>query len=92
MDNNQQLPTVVQPAAATPVTREASPGTTPDGAGLISPNVTNLGVNQPKVMAGDSVQSPLSGNDVSMTTGQAYGGPIVTTEIPNVTNQTGPNA
>lgn len=91
MDNNQQDATIVQPAAATPVTEQAGSGETPSGAGLSTGAVTNIGINEPKVMTGNTVQSPFTSGDVSMTTGQPFGGPIVTTEIdPNVRREAGP--
>lgn len=84
MDNNQQTPT--QPATAPGFAENAGPG-----APLVSSPTQDLGLNEAKVMMGNSVQSPLSGQDVSMTVGQAYGGPIVTTEIePPVRNETNP--
>jgi hypothetical protein len=43
-------------------------------------------------MEGSSVQSPLSGSDVSMTTGQTFGGPIVSTEQGSVANATRPTS
>lgn len=82
MDNNQQTPS--QAAGKPEVTAQTAPD---HGA---SASVTNLGVNEPKTMAGASVQSPLSGADVSMTTGQAFGGPIVSTEQGSVDNATRP--
>ena len=82
MDNNQQSPSQ---AAGKP---EVSAQTAPDHGA--SASVTNLGVNEPKTMAGSSVQSPLTGTDVSMTTGQTYGGPIVSTEQGSVANATRP--
>lgn len=82
MDNNQQSPSQ---AASKP---EVSAQTAPDHGA--SASVTNLGVNEPKTMAGSSVQSPLTGTDVSMTTGQTYGGPIVSTEQGSVANATRP--
>ena len=84
MDNNQQAP---DQAAAKP---EVSAATSPDHTA--SASVTNLGVNEPKTLAGSSVQSPLSGSDVSMTTGAAFGGPIVSTEQGSVNNATRPTA
>lgn len=84
MDNNQQTPSQ---AAAKP---EISAATAPDH--YASDPVTNLGVNEPKTMTGASVQSPLSGSDVSMTTGQTFGGPIVSTEQGSVSNETRPTA
>ena len=82
MDNNQQTPD--QPAAKPAV----SAATAPDH--VVSSPVTNLGVNEAKTMTGSSVQSPLSGSDVSMTTGQTFGGPIVSTEQGSVANATRP--
>jgi len=82
MDNNQQTP---DQAAANP---EVTAATSPDHQA--SAPVTNLGVNEPKTLAGASVQSPLSGADVSMTTGAAFGGPIVSTEQGSVENATRP--
>lgn len=82
MDNNQQTPD--QAASKPEVTSVTSPDHT------ASASVTNLGVNEPKTLAGDSVQSPLSGADVSMTTGATYGGPIVSTEQGSVENATRP--
>lgn len=82
MDNNQQTPSQ---AAGKP---EISAQTAPDH-GASAPT-TNLGVNEPKTMSGASVQSPLSGSDVSMTTGQTFGGPIVSTEQGSVDNATRP--
>lgn len=99
MDNNQQTPTVVQPAVSDKITEGSNVDpTNADGFGIANRelwdsgfNYTDLGVNEAKRMAGNSVQSPLSGTDVSMTTGQPYGGPIVTTEVqPNVRNEAGP--
>jgi hypothetical protein len=84
MDNNQQTP---DQAAAKP---EVSAATAPDH--YASQSVTNLGVNEAKPMQGASVQSPLSGADVSMTTGAAFGGPIVSTEQGSVNNATRPTA
>ena len=86
-DNNQQVPNAQQPSSNPTWTNPVAP---PHNE--VSANVVNLGVNEPKTMTGRSVQSPLSGSDVSMTTAQPYGGPIVTTEQTKVTNQTGPNA
>ena len=82
MDNNQQAPSQ---AASKP---EISAQTAPDHTA--SKPVTNLGVNEPKTLSGNSVQSPLTGTDVSMTTGQTYGGPIVSTEQGSVANATRP--
>jgi hypothetical protein len=85
MDNNQQDVNPVQasgtPANTTPVIPHTE----------VSQAVTNLNINEPKIMTGNSVQSPFSGQDVSMTTGQPFGGPIVSTEVePNVRNEAGP--
>jgi hypothetical protein len=85
MDNNQQAPNAKQGGSPN-FTDPIFPHTE------VNPSVTNLGLNSAKPMAGTSVQSPLSGADVSMTTPQAYGGPIVSTEQGKVSNQTGPNA
>jgi hypothetical protein len=83
MDNNQQ--SASQPSGK-PTVENATLGHTE-----VSQPVTNLGVNEPKTMSGNSVQSPLSGSDVSMTTGQPYGGPIASTEVePNVRREAGP--
>lgn len=82
MDNNQQSPS--QASGKPEVSAQTAPG---NGA---SAPVTNLGVNEPKTMAGNSVQSPLTGTDVSMTTGQTFGGPIVSTEQGSVANATRP--
>jgi hypothetical protein len=82
MDNNQQTP---DQTAAKP---EVSAATAPDH--YASQAVTNLGVNEPSTLAGASVQSPLSGQDVSMTTGATFGGPIVSTEQGSVANATRP--
>ena len=82
MDNNQQTP---DQAASKP---EVTAATAPDHTA--SKPVTNLGVNEPKTMTGASVQSPLSGSDVSMTTGATFGGPIVSTEQGSVENATRP--
>ena len=79
-------PEVSQPGSSTPVSNQTSPSQ------AHSAGVTDLGVNEPKTMSGNSVQSPFSGQDVSMTTGQPYGGPIVSTEQGKVANKTGPNA
>jgi hypothetical protein len=84
MDNNQQTPSQ---AASKP---EVSAATAPDNSA--SAKVTNLNVNEPKTMSGASVQSPLSGSDVSMTTAQTFGGPIVSTEQGSVNNATRPTA
>ena len=86
-DNNQQVPNAQQPSTSPNWTNPVAP---PHGER--SANAVNLGVNEPKTMMGSSVSSPLTGADVSMTTAQPYGGPIVTTEQTQVTNQTGPNA
>jgi hypothetical protein len=83
MDNNQQTPS--QAAGKPEVTAQTSPDHTAAAA------VTNLGVNEPKVQGG-SVQSPFTGQDVSMTTGAAFGGPIVSTEQGSVNNATRPTA
>ena len=85
MDNNQQDLSVSQgtgtPANTTPVLPHTE----------VSRPVTNLNLNEPKIMNGNSVQSPLNGADVSMTTGQPYGGPIVSTEVqPGVRQEAGP--
>ena len=83
MDNNQQVAS--QPSGKPEVQNVTLAHTE------VSQPVTNLGVNEPKTMTGNSVQSPLSGSDVSMTTGQPFGGPIVSTEVePNVRNEAGP--
>jgi len=84
MDNNQQVAS--QPSVKPEVSNQTLSPT------LNSANITNLGVNEPKTMTGNSVASPLTGADVSMTTAQPYGGPIVSTEQGKVNNQTGPNA
>jgi hypothetical protein len=84
MDNNQQTPSQ---ASTKP---EVTAATAPDHGA--SASVTNLGIHEPKTMTGASVQSPLSGSDVSMTTGQAFGGPIVSTEQGSVNNETRPTA
>jgi len=82
-DNNQQV--ADQASAAPVVSNEVFPPV------YNSRPVTNLGVNEATTLSGQSVQSPLSGSDVSMTTGQHYGGPIVSTEIePGVRNETNP--
>ena len=86
MDNNQQDATVVQPTAGVNFTQAIGNNTE---AGR---SITNLGINEPKTVEGQSVQSPFGSGDVSMTTAQPYGGPIVTTEVPRVANETGPNA
>ena len=82
MDNNQQAPS--QAAGKPEISAQTAPGN-----GASSP-VTNLGVNSPKTLTVSSVQSPLSGSDVSMTTGQTFGGPIVSTEQGSVDNATRP--
>lgn len=96
MDNNQQDVTPKQ-GASEKVTQGVGP-TNADNFSLNSRtlwdsgyNVTNLGVNEASVMPGNST---LGSPDVSMTTGQGYGGPIVTTEVPNNAwkDNTGPNA
>ena len=84
MDNNQQ--TQYQVSSKPEVTAATAPG-----HGVKAP-VTNLNVNEPKTMTGASVQSPLSGSDVSMTTAQTFGGPIVSTEQGSVANATRPTA
>ena len=81
IDNNQQTPD--QPAGKPEVTSVTSPDHT------ASVSVTNLGVNEPSVMGG-SIQSPLTGANESMTTGAAFGGPIVSTEQGSVENATRP--
>ena len=86
-DNNQQVPNAKQADANPAFSNPVAP---PHNE--VRPSVTNLGVNPAKQMTGNSVQSPLTGADVSMTTPQAYGGPVVSTEQGKVTNQTGPNA
>jgi hypothetical protein len=75
MDNNQQSKegVVQQPASATPVTEQAGP----DGRQASTPT-TDLGVNNP---TNASINSPFTGKDVSMTTGQYAGGNITTTEV-----------
>lgn len=97
-DNNQQTPDASQPSARPQVTSETGPSNA-DSYSLSSRplwdrgyDVTNLGTNEPKTMTGNSVQSPLGGADVSMTTGQPYGGPIVSTEQGKVSNETRPTA
>lgn len=80
MDNNQQTPS--QPASKPEVTSVVPEAT-------ITPSVTNLGIHEPKVMGG-SIQSPLTGANESMTTGAAFGGPIVSTEQGSVENATRP--
>ena len=82
MDNNQQTPS--QAAGKPEVSAQTSPDHTASHA------VTNLGVNEPKTMTGASVQSPLTGANESMTTGAAFGGPIVSTEQGSVENATRP--
>jgi hypothetical protein len=74
MDNNQQSKDggTQQPASATPVTEQAGPN-----GGTQSPSVKDLGVNNP---AKTTTQAAFTGKDVSMTTPQRAGGPIVTTE------------
>ena len=84
MDNNQQIQGV---PASKP---EVSAATSPDHTAAAS--VTNLNLNEPSTMAGGSVQSPFTGGDVSMTTGQPFGGPIVSTEQGSVGNATRPTA
>ena len=85
MDNNQQDITPVQPAAGVNFT-QAVGNNTEAAAG-----VTNLGINEPKTLAGAGVANPLTGTNVSMTTAQPFGGPIVTTEAePNVRREAGP--
>jgi len=83
MDNNQQTP---DQAAAKP---EVAAATAPDQ--YASQSVTNLGVNEAKPMGG-GIQSPLTGANESMTTGPAFGGPIVSTEQGSVANATRPTA
>jgi hypothetical protein len=95
MDNNQQDVTPKQ-GASEKITQGVGP-TNADNYSISNRalwdggyDVTNLGVNEAKPMQG-SVQSPLTGADVSMTTGQPYGGPIVSTEVePNVRREAGP--
>jgi hypothetical protein len=82
MDNNQQTP---DQASSKP---EVTSVSAPANAG--SPAVTNLGIHEPKTMTGASVQSPLTGANESMTTGPAFGGPIVSTEQGSVANATRP--
>jgi len=97
MDNNQQDAKPVQQASSDKVTQAVGP-TNADNNSLNSRPLwdggyesTNLGTNEPKTMTGNSVQSPFSGQDVSMTTGQPFGGPIVSTEVePNVRQEAGP--
>jgi hypothetical protein len=86
-DNNQQVPNAQQPAGSPAFSDPVAP---PHNE--VTTSIVNLGVNPAKTMTGNSVQSPLSGANVSMTTPQAYGGPIVSTEQGKVSNQTGPNA
>lgn len=86
MDNNQQDVSPQQGTGSPANITEASLAHTE-----VRQAVTNLHVNEPKTMTGNSVQSPFTGQDVSMTTGQPYGGPIVSTEVePNVRNEAGP--
>lgn len=82
MDNNQQTPD--QPTSKPEVNSAVAPDH------YSAKPATNLGVNEPKTMTGASVQSPLTGTDVSMTTGQTFGGPIVSTEQGSVDNATRP--
>lgn len=85
MDNNQQDASPAQAGGSPANVEPVLPHTE------VSQSVTNLHMNEPKTMRGNSVQSPFSGQDVSMTTGQPFGGPIVSTEIePNVRNEAGP--
>lgn len=85
MDNNQQDASPVQAAGSPANVSPVIPHTE------VSQSVTNLHINEPKTMTGNSVQSPFSGQDVSMTTGQPFGGPIISTEVePNVRNEAGP--
>lgn len=79
-------PDVSQPGSSTPVTNQTRPSE------ASRPSVSDLGVNEPRTVTGNSVRSPLTGSDVSMTTAQPYGGPIVSTEQTKVANKTGPNA
>jgi hypothetical protein len=74
MDNNQQVAGAgtEQPAKSTPVTEQAGPE-----AKIVTPSVTNLGVNNP---GKGTTAGPFTGKDVSMTTPQYAGGPIATTE------------
>lgn len=81
MDNNSQI--ADQPAAKP----EIAPATLPNN--VINPGVTNIGLNEPKTLSG-GMQSPFTGADVSMTTGQPFGGPIVSTEQGSVGNVTKP--
>ena len=86
MDNNQQDASPVQASGSPANITEVAPA-----HNEVRQAVTNLQMNEPKTMQGNSVQSPFSGQDVSMTTGQPYGGPIISTEIePNVRNEAGP--
>lgn len=86
MDNNQQDASPQQASGSPANITESTLAHTE-----VRQAVTNLQMNEPKTMTGNSVQSPFSGQDVSMTTGQPYGGPIVTTEVePNVRNEAGP--
>jgi len=85
MDNNQQDVSPAQAAGSPANTTPVIPHTE------VSQAVTNLQTNEAKTMTGNSVQSPFSGQDVSMTTGQPFGGPIVSTEAePNVRREAGP--
>jgi hypothetical protein len=99
MDNNQQDMTPVQPAVSDKITPANQVG--PINSDTYDLNtrplwdrgydITNLGIHEPTTMAGAAVANPLTGANVSMTTGQPYGGPIVTTEIePNVRREAGP--
>jgi hypothetical protein len=98
MDNNQQDNNPVQPASGP---SNIGTGVGPDNADNFSATsrtlwdrsyeYNDLQINEPKTMTGNSVQSPFTGQDVSMTTGQPFGGPIVSTETePNVRNEAGP--
>jgi len=98
MDNNQQDNNPVQPASGP---NNLGTGVGPDNAdgySLINRpiwdggyNFQDIGINEPKTMTGNSVQSPFTGQNVSMTTGQPFGGPIVSTEVePNVRTEAGP--
>lgn len=97
MDNNQQDATPAQPASSDKVTEAVGP-TNADNQSFTNRalwdngyDVQNIGINEPTTMTGNSVQSPFSGQDVSMTSGQPFGGPIVSTEVePNVRNEAGP--
>ena len=97
-DNNQQLPDAQQPSARPNVTSEVGPTNADNYSSTSRPlwdggyTAVNLGTNEPKTMTGNSVQSPLDGSNVSMTTGQPYGGPIVSTEQGKVSNETRPTA